>query len=420
MKDLTGIVEKCEKPMNILFMADSFLPHAGGSRVYYYNLYSRLVDLYPDHVTILTKKVPGWQQFDESASRDSLRIIRRFQPLPGLHVTQLPKIVFPLTEAFAQMLRGYTDVIHAGDLYPPGVIALWLKRLFGIPFVAYCHGEDITLTEHHRYQPIVRNQIYRGADAVVAACEFAKQNLLRIGIPENRIVKITPGVDGERFSPRPVSEKLIRQYDLTNRRVLMTVARLTPRKGHATVLRALAKVLPSIPDATYLVVGKGEERERLERLAADLGISQAVRFVGFVPEEDLADFYNLCDVFVMMNHEEENGDIEGFGMVFLEASAMGKAVIGGRSGGTEDSVQHGVTGFLADPDDAEELAATLHLVLENDELRKQLGAAGVQRARADFSWETRATRLRELSRAIVERTPMKSQQETCSLSSPSV
>jgi phosphatidylinositol alpha-1,6-mannosyltransferase len=198
------------------------------------------------------------------------------------------------------------------------------------------------------------------------------------------------------------------------------VARLTPRKGHATVLRALAKVLPSIPDAAYLIVGKGEERERLERLAADLGISEAVRFVGYVPEEDLPDFYNLCDVFVMMNHQEENGDIEGFGMVFLEASAMGKAVVGGRSGGTEDSVQHGTTGFLVDPDNVEELAATLRLVLENDELRKRLGVAGVARARTDFSWETRAARLRELSRTVVERTSTKSQRETYSLSSPGV
>jgi phosphatidyl-myo-inositol dimannoside synthase len=401
--------------MKILFMADSFLPHAGGSRVYYYNLYSHLVKLYPDCVTILTKKVPGWKEFDASASCESLRIIRRFQPLPNLQARNLPKIVFPLTDALLRSLRGRTDLIHAGDLYPPGVICLALKQLLGIPFLAYCHGEDITLTERYRYQPAVRNLIYHRADAVVAACEFARQNLLRIGVQEDRIVKITPGVDCERFSPRPASEQLVRRYNLENRPVLMTVARLFPRKGHEMVLRTLARILPRIPDAVYVIVGKGPERARLEQLAAELNISQAVRFVGYVPEEDLADFYNLCDVFIMMNHEEENGDIEGFGMVFLEASATGKAVIGGRSGGTADSVVHGVTGFLVEPDDADGLAAKLSSVLENGDLRKRLGGAGLRRANAEFSWKTRAESLRELSRSIVERERMKSRSESYSI-----
>jgi phosphatidyl-myo-inositol dimannoside synthase len=400
MKTVTDRTKARQTPMKILFLTDSFLPHAGGSRVYYYNLYSRLVQLHPDQVTVLTKKVPGWRQFDNSISHDRFRIIRHFRPLPTLQIAQLPKIVFPLAEAFFQVLRGGMNLVHTGDLYPPGVVALCLKRAFGIPFVAYCHGEDFTLLDSRRYQPRVRNHIYREAHTIVAACEFARQKLLGIGIPEKRICKITPGVDCQRFSPRPANQNLVRQYRLENRRVLLTVSRLISRKGHALVLRALARILPHCPDATYLIVGKGPERSQLEQLAAELGISHAVRFAGYVPEEDLADFYNLCDVFVMMNHEEDNGDIEGFGMVFLEASAAGKAVIGGRSGGTGDSIEHGVTGFLIRPDEVEELAATVRLVLENDEVRKRLGAAGMRRARAAFSWESRAEQLHQVNRMV--------------------
>jgi phosphatidylinositol alpha-1,6-mannosyltransferase len=388
--------------MNILFLSDCFLPHAGGSRVYYYNLYSRWAAAYPDRVTLLTKKVPGWESFDRSTSQGSLRIIRRFRPLPDLSAKHLPKILFPLAEAIGRALCEKIDMVHSGDLYPQGVISLWLKRMFGIPYLAFCHGEDITLTENRRYQRGVRNRIYLEADAVVAACEFARQNLLSIGIPENRIVKITPGVDWERFTPGPKSETLMRRYGLENQRVLLTVARLMPRKGHATVLRALAKALPGTPDTTYLIVGTGPEREPLERLAAELGISSKVRFVGYVAEEELCDYYNLSDVFVMMN-QEQDGDIEGFGMVFLEANAVGKPVLGGRSGGTADSIEHGVTGYRIIPGDVDELASYLDLLLKNDELRGRLGEAGLRRARSDFSWRTRAEKLRETSVHAIER-----------------
>lgn len=391
-----------DRGMNILVMADRYLPHAGGSRVYYHNLYSRMVDAYPDRATVLTKKVPGWREFDKSANRASFRIIRRFQPLPDLHARHLPKIAFPLVEASARMLAGGVDIIHSGDLYPQGVISLWMKQFFGVPFIAFCHGEDITLTENRRHQRGVRNRIYQRADAVIAACEFARQRLLDSGIPESRIVKVTPGVDWQRFAPRPKRDSLVRRYGLENERVLLTVARLTPRKGHATVLRALARVLPQMPDTSYLIVGKGAEREPLERLAAQLGISHKVHFAGYVGEDELIDYYNLCDAFVMMN-QEQDGDIEGFGMVFLEANAAGKPVLGGCSGGTADSIVHGVTGYRIAPQNVDELAAYLNLLLKNEELRRQLGEAGLRRSRSEFSWTMRVEKLRETSFEVVAR-----------------
>jgi phosphatidylinositol alpha-1,6-mannosyltransferase len=278
-----------------------------------------------------------------------------------------------------------------------------MKELFGIPYIAYCHGEDITLTDKYRYQPGVRNWIYRGADLVVAACEFAKENLLRIGVQEQKIVKITPGVDTVRFTPRPPSRDLISLYGLQGRKVLLTVARLCPRKGHEAVIRAIAKLAGMHRNLAYLIVGLGPEREKLERLVAELGLNDVVKFTGYVAEDRLADFYNLCDVFVMANQEEENGDIEGFGMVFLEANSSGKPVIAGRSGGTADSVIDGVTGYRVDPRDIEELATTLRRLLQNPDLCARMGEAGLRRAREEFSWEERAARIRQLSWEVVQK-----------------
>jgi phosphatidylinositol alpha-1,6-mannosyltransferase len=388
--------------MNLLFTADYFLPHAGGSRVYYYNLYSRIAEKFPDHVTVLTKKVPGWQDFDSKAARGRLRIIRNFKPLPSWSVHQLPKIFFPLVNTLAQVIERRVDIIHPGDLYPQGVIARCMKELFGIPYIAYCHGEDITLTDRYRYQPAVRNWIYQGADAVVAACEFAKQNLLRIGIDEHRIVKITPGVDFERFSPKPPKPHLVRHYALRGRKVLLTVARLCPRKGHEKVIRAVAELADEFQDLAYLIVGVGPEQRKLQQLVADLGLEDIVKFTGYVSDDQLCDMYNLCDVFIMANQEQEDGDIEGFGMVFLEANAVGKPVIAGSSGGTADSVVEGVTGYRVNAE-IHELSVAIRRLLTNPALCARMGRAGLQRARKEFDWHKRATLLRDLSLDIVQR-----------------
>ncbi len=392
------------KGMNILVLTDSFLPHSGGSRIYYYNLYSKLVSQFPDHVTILTKKVPGWQEFDRRQPTNSLQIIRRFKPLATWKYHQWPKIIFPFAEALRLVRKKKIDLIHTGDLYPPGVIALWLKHLIGVPYISYCHGEEVTQTEKRRYQPLVRNKIYQGADGVVAACEFARANLVRLGIPENRICKITPGVDCERFSPRPPSIELIRRFSLEHKHVLLTVARLWPRKGHDLVIRALAKIRHEIPSIAYLIAGKGPEEERLRRLAAEAGVADLVTFVGYVPDEELAGFYDLCDLFIMPNRGEPDGDIEGFGMVFLEANAAGKAVVGGRSGGTADAIVDGVTGLLVNPEDVEEVSAAMRQLLLNPPLRKQMADAGLRRARSEFSWKRRAELLGEFCREVIERT----------------
>jgi len=391
----------CSTMSRIILLTDWYLPHAGGSRVYYHNLYS-LLATDEDQVTVLTKNVPGGASFDEEHSKGTLQIVRRSTPLPSLNVKHLWKIALPLYEAGRRILTGRVDILHAGDLYPPGAIALLMKRLGGLPYIAYCHGEDITLTEIRRFQRPVRNSIYAQADAIVAACEYARQKLLEIGISNDRITKITPGVDADRFQPRPADEALVRSLGLENKYVLLTIARLVPRKGHASALRAFAQIQQRVPDAIYLIVGTGPEQAQLEQLSRDLGIEGRVRFTGYVAEHLLPVYYNLCDVFLMMN-QESDGDIEGFGMVFLEASASGKAVIGGRSGGTADSIVDGKTGFLLDPLDTRALAAKLEWLLKNDQARRSLGEAGLLRARRDFSWISRAETLRALSNEVIKR-----------------
>jgi phosphatidylinositol alpha-1,6-mannosyltransferase len=384
-----------------LFLADSFLPHAGGSRNYYYNLYKGLVGLGESRVVVLTKKVPGWKEFDQDAFADDFRIHRRFAPLASWKYQELPKGVFPLGQAIWHVLRERPAIVHAGDLYPQGVIAMVLKKLFGLPYVMYCHGEEITQSDRFRYQPRVVERIYNSADGVIAASEFARQNLLRIGIPDERIRKITPGVNVEKYASGRRKEELSRARGLEGKVVLLTVARLVPRKGHRLVMQALGKICRENPNVHYAIVGTGPEESRLRQFAQENNLADKVTFFGYVPDSELADFYNLCDIMVMPNRREENGDVEGFGMVFLEANAAGKPVIGGRTGGAAESVAEGTTGFLVDPDDPEELTAALQRLLVNPELRERLGSAGARRALCEFDWKTRSELLGEVNRDVL-------------------
>jgi len=385
----------------VLLLTDSFLPHAGGSREYYNNVYQNLVNLGDSEVTILTKKIPNWEEFDKGAVTEFFRIRRLFKPLPSLKIWELPKGIGPFLHALWHVFRESPAIIHSGDLYPQGVIAMIIKKLLGIPYVVYCHGEEIPKVDQYRYQPRVRDRIYKNADAVIAASEYTRTNLLRLGVRNECIHTITPGVQACKFKRGTSAESLRKKYGLEGRIVVLTVARLISRKGHRIALHAFAKVCPEIPEAHYLIVGTGPDEPLLRRLCQDLGIVDRVTFAGYIPDQLLPDIYNLADIMIMPNRQEDNGDVEGFGIVFLEANAAGKPVVGGRSGGAVEAIQNGVTGFLVDPDDLIEIAAVLKRLLLDRELRERLGAAGERRVRSDFSWKSRAEALRIVNRDIL-------------------
>ncbi len=167
----------------------------------------------------------------------------------------------------------------------------------------------------------------------------------------------------------------------------MTIARLVERKGIEVVIRAMPRVLEAVPDAIYLVVGTGPQRGKLERLASESGLEGRVVFVGRVSDEELLYYYGACDLFVLLSRTlADKGEMEGFGIVFLEAGACGKPVIGGKGGGTSEAIEDGVTGLLVDPLDVNEIAGTIVRVLVDGELARRLGENGRKRAANQPDW----------------------------------
>ncbi|MBI5159908.1 MAG: glycosyltransferase family 4 protein [Micrococcales bacterium] len=389
--------------MKILMISERFPPVWGGSRNYYYEVARRFP---PSEMEVATKRVDGHVEFD---AHEAFSIVRRFEVWEKADyrtiLTKYPGYMAYLT---GELVRAGADLVHSGDVYPAGIFAVAWRRVLGVPFIYWSHGEDHTLLAVSKLRKRALWMVCRQADVVIANSRFTVDKLLECGVHPDRIRLITPGVDYDRFSKPVETADLRERYGLAGKKVVLTVARFFPRKGFDTGLRALAKLAGKHPDVVYLMVGKGPDKPRIQALAQELGLSDRVRYAEDVPADDLVRHYAVCDVFLLANRadSDEHGqvDIEGFGMVFLEAGCQGKPVVGGRSGGTVDAVEHGVTGFLCEPESPDDFAQALDTLLSDPARARAMGEAGRVRAGRDFRWDAKADEIRRLSEDLVRTT----------------
>jgi phosphatidylinositol alpha-1,6-mannosyltransferase len=233
------------------------------------------------------------------------------------------------------------------------------------------------------------------AGSLIAISAFSKQRAVAIhAIPEQKILVLPCGVDIARFRPGVDTSALCDRFNLRNRKVLLTLARIVERKGQDQVVRALPEIVRQVPDAVYCIAGdpRGDHAQWLKPLISELRLDANIRFAGYVEGGEIPAWYNLCDVYVMPSREIA-GDTEGFGITFLEANACGKPVIGGNSGGIADAVVNGETGFLVDPLDPGIIAEKAIQLLTDDALAKKLGKQGRERILKGFTWRTVTERL---------------------------
>lgn len=287
--------------------------------------------------------------------------------------------------------------VLCGNLKPAGYVACWVYRRYGIRYGVYCHGGDVlSELQKIRASPAKRRlakSIFAGASAVVANSRWTAataMDLLReldVEVPEGRVRVVRPGADPERFRPRIENGTTRARYDIPDGPLLLTVARLHPHKGVAAVLRALRIMTSRGMEVSYAVVGDGPQAPALKDLARELGVSERVRWLGVVPEGDLAALYNCATLYVGISTRAETIGVEGFGISFLEASACGIAVVAGRSAGVVDAVRDGETGVLVDPHVPEELAEVVEGLLTDRARREALGAAGRRAVEEYFNWD---------------------------------
>jgi phosphatidylinositol alpha-1,6-mannosyltransferase len=381
--------------MNIIVLSQHFLPMEGGSINWMLNSYSRLA---PERTVFLVGRQPGEKAVDGTLPFPVVRMemeMDDWDPTVPLSFRRYWKIFRRLGRLIKE-----TDAaqVHCTKVFPEALAALPARWMLKTPYVVYAHGEEIITARMSRKLAALIGPVYRGASAVIANSKNTRRLLEDIGVPAGKIQTIHPGVDARRFSSEGDGENIRSRYGIGSAPLLLTVGRLQKRKGHDMAIRALAALRKRFPGVRYLIVGAGEEEVGLRSLAHDQGVSDAVVFAGKLPDEDLPGCYAACDVFIMANRTV-NQDIEGFGMVFLEANAAGKPVIGGISGGTEDAIVDGETGFRVDAERPEAVATAIERLLADPELRKRMGRAGRRRVEREFSWD----RVVQKTRRVAER-----------------
>lgn len=283
------------------------------------------------------------------------------------------------------VLRERPQLIQLATAYE-GYMGLSLQRWLNLPFIIYAHGNEI-LDALGSPWPKPRLSLTR-ASRVLANSRFTAKLVEKAGADPAKIKIIHPACDVQRFRPlspsRELRTKLLGSPERTP--VILTVGRLVERKGCDMVIRALPKVVGQFPNTVYLIAGDGPYRLQLEQLALETGTGRHIVFADRVADDELPYLYALCDVFVMPSRERlESSDVEGFGLVFLEANACGKPVIGGWSGGIPDAVMDGVTGLLVDPLSPQEVAAAITHLVRSPDLPERLGRQGRERVLADFT-----------------------------------
>ena len=379
-----------------MLVTELFPPDCGGSSELFGNIYARLADT---PVTVV-RHTAGVRPME--AGDNGLRMIG-VRTTPGhWGVSSMASLANHgrMALTLASECRRRPSVIHCGRALPEGLDAFLVARVHrATRYLCWTHGEELHYARTSRELSFLQHRVHRGASAVVANCRNTARALEAVGVPREKIHIVYPGVDARRFERRAGGVELRRRYAARDELLLVTVGRLQRRKGHDLVIEALASMASESPPFRYVVVGDGTERARLEQLAVDRGVHQKVTFVGEVSGNDLPDYYAAADIFVHPNRIDGD-DVEGFGIVFLEAAAAGVPVVGGATGGVPEAVESGVTGLLVGGTDAAELARAIRTLAASETLRRQMGGAGQRRVRAEFTWERAAAQIAALHRQL--------------------
>jgi phosphatidylinositol alpha-1,6-mannosyltransferase len=375
--------------MRHLLVTNDFPPKIGGIQSYLWELWRRLP---AESTTVLTTAFEGDRAWDAA---QPFRVERA--PWPVL--LPVPQVIELVNRLAREVDAG---LVLLDPAFPLGAIGPRLERPFGLVL----HGAEVTIPARLPVVQLAQRWALRHAALVVAAGGYPADEGRRAAGRAIPTVIVPPGVDTQRFHPldeqgrREAREHVGLDPDSL---LVVSVSRLVRRKGMDVLIRAVASLAERRPALHLAIAGDGRDRGRLEEVASTTGAP--VTFLGRVPDEDLPALYGCGDVFAMLCHDRWGGlEQEGFGIVFLESAAAGVAQLAGRSGGSAEAVEQGSTGVVVEyPRDQLLVEEELAELLDDESLRRRMGAAARQRAVAEFTYDALATRLGEaIDRTITD------------------
>ena len=388
----------------ILLNACQTLPEKGGIATYTHELAHRLGEK-GHSVSVLTYPSTGsppspsrHYEVQRYPSFDVRPLVKSGGTRTSL-LTRLPPKVIAMALDTARVVRRIPGdqknrLLWAVTWWPDALAAYLVSHILKIPYVITAHGYEAILPAHTR-RHFLYKRVLNGASRVFAVSAHTADCLVQCKVSEERLRVIHNGVRPEQFTLDGETKRLQAQarkrFSLDGQFVLLTIARLVPRKGHLTVLTALAGLKSRIPNLRYVIVGDGPMKGRLLQAVRELSLEDVVMFGGEVSDQERTSLLHACDVFVMPNSDilRPDGvlDTEGFGIGFLEASACGKPAIAGKAGGAPEAVSDGQTGLLVDPENTDELEDAIFRLYSDSALALRLGLEGKQRVEREFTWD---------------------------------
>jgi phosphatidylinositol alpha-1,6-mannosyltransferase len=367
-----------------LIVTNDFPPRQGGIQSFVHALAVRLPE------GTVTVYAPTWDGAREFDSRQPFPVIR--------HPTSLMLPVPSVSRRAAAIAREHgCDTVLFGAAAPLGLITPALRRASGVKrAVALTHGHEAGWAALPGARSLLR-RIGNEVDVLTYLGEYFRTRLARALSPEaaQRMARLAPGVDPTFFRPKAGGEAVRESLGLSTRPVVACVSRMVPRKGQDTLINAWPAIKAQVNDAALLLVGDGPYAPKLKQMTQKLNLGQDVIFTGSVPWKDLPSYYGAADVFAMPCRTRRAGlDVEGLGIVYLEASASGLPVIGGDSGGAPDAILDGETGYVVS--DRPALAAKTVELLSDPGKAKAMGEKGLAWVDREWRWELAAARLTAL------------------------
>jgi phosphatidyl-myo-inositol dimannoside synthase len=371
-------VPTIEKSRKVLLITNDLGPRAGGIESFILGL---LAQLPGGEIVIFTSSQEGSGPFDgDIESRWGVKVIR-----------DRSKVLLPTPRTMSRARKIIhefgVEIVWFGAAAPLAWMTPALKRAGVHRVVAITHGHEVWWSKIFPFSLAMR-RIGRSVDVITYLGDFTK-NSMRPALGENpELVRIAPGIDTKLFHPMKKDRELLQKYDLANKKVIVCVGRLVHRKGQDRLIQALPKIHQSHPEATILFVGQGPYRKKLDQIAQSLSLTDSIRFVGRVANEDLPRYFALGDVFAMPSRTRLAGlEVEGLGIVYLEAGSCGLPVIAGNSGGAPDAVREGETGLVVDGNDPDAISHAVIRILDDPPWARNLGLAGRAWAEKNWSWD---------------------------------
>ncbi|MYZ11113.1 glycosyltransferase [Streptomyces sp. SID2999] len=375
-----------------LIVTNDFPPRPGGIQAFLHNMALRLD---PDRIVVYAST---WKHGREGA--EATAAFDAEQPFTVVRDRTTMLLPTPgATRRAVGLLRehGCTSVWF-GAAAPLGLMAPALRQAGAERLVATTHGHEAGWAQLPGARQLLR-RIGESTDTITYLGEYTRSRIAAALTPEaaGRMVQLPPGVDEKTFHPGSGGDEVRARLGLTDRPVVVCVSRLVPRKGQDTLIRAMPQILAAQPDAVLLIVGGGPYEADLRRMAAETGVADSVRFTGAVPWAELPAHYGAGDVFAMPCRTRRGGlDVEGLGIVYLEASATGLPVVAGDSGGAPDAVLDGETGWVVRGGEPAEAAERITALLADEGLRRRMGERGRQWVEEKWRWDLLAERLKVL------------------------